>query len=186
VWIALAFPAWGVHLVSVLALVRSGVIDLHHGAGHWRRACRPYATSAGWGPAGGPPHLRPDDGEQRQDHHGAHQEGVQQDAQSDDDAQLGQHDRRQHASTQNTAARTTPALVMTAPVADTARTMPSRVPWVRASSRARHQEDGVVDAECDQEQEREQWRAVVQRREADQMHADPAAQAQRGQRQRAP
>ena len=28
-WIALVFPAW-VLLVSVLALVRSGVIDLHH------------------------------------------------------------------------------------------------------------------------------------------------------------
>ncbi len=33
-WIVLAFPAW-VFIVSVLALVRSGVIDLHHdGAGH--------------------------------------------------------------------------------------------------------------------------------------------------------
>ena len=40
-------------------------------------------------------------------------------------------------STQNTAANTMPALVITAPVADTARTMPTRVPCVRVSSRAR-------------------------------------------------
>jgi hypothetical protein len=40
-------------------------------------------------------------------------------------------------STQNTAASTTPALVITAPVADTARTMPSLVPCPGVSSRAR-------------------------------------------------
>ena len=40
-------------------------------------------------------------------------------------------------STANTAARTIPALVITAPVADTARTMPTRVPWPGVSSRAR-------------------------------------------------
>ena len=40
-------------------------------------------------------------------------------------------------STQNTAASTMPALVITAPVADTARTMPSRVPCSGVSSRAR-------------------------------------------------
>ena len=40
-------------------------------------------------------------------------------------------------STQNTAASTMPALVMTAPVADTARMIPCRVPCAGVSSRAR-------------------------------------------------
>lgn len=39
--------------------------------------------------------------------------------------------------TANTAARTMPALVITPPVAATARTMPSRVPCAWVSSRAR-------------------------------------------------
>ena len=40
-------------------------------------------------------------------------------------------------STQKTAAKTIPALVITPPVADTARIMPSRAPCCAASSRAR-------------------------------------------------
>ena len=40
-------------------------------------------------------------------------------------------------STQNTAANTMPALVITPPVADTARTIPSPVPCSAVSSRAR-------------------------------------------------
>ena len=35
-WIVLVFPAW-VLVVSLLALVRSGVIDLHHEDGEERR-----------------------------------------------------------------------------------------------------------------------------------------------------
>lgn len=41
------------------------------------------------------------------------------------------------ASTQNTAAKTIPALVITPPVAATASTMPCRVPCRAVSSRAR-------------------------------------------------
>jgi hypothetical protein len=41
-----------------------------------------------------PPDPRAYQGEQRRDHHGAHHEGVQQDAQADDDAQLGQRNQR--------------------------------------------------------------------------------------------
>ena len=40
-------------------------------------------------------------------------------------------------STENVPARMMPALVMTGPVADSARSTPSRVPCVRASSRTR-------------------------------------------------
>ena len=40
-------------------------------------------------------------------------------------------------STAKVPARITPALVMTGPVADSARSTPSRVPCVRASSRTR-------------------------------------------------
>ena len=40
-------------------------------------------------------------------------------------------------STEKVPARMTPALVMTGPVAASARSMPSRVPYVRASSRTR-------------------------------------------------
>ena len=39
--------------------------------------------------------------------------------------------------TANTAASRMPALVMTPPVADSARNMPAREPWTAASSRAR-------------------------------------------------
>ena len=40
-------------------------------------------------------------------------------------------------STENVPARIMPALVITGPVAASARSMPSRVPCLRASSRAR-------------------------------------------------
>ena len=40
-------------------------------------------------------------------------------------------------STENVPARMTPALVITGPVAASARSMPSRVPCARASSRTR-------------------------------------------------
>ncbi len=40
-------------------------------------------------------------------------------------------------STENVPARMTPALVITGPVAASARSMPSRVPHLRASSRTR-------------------------------------------------
>ena len=40
-------------------------------------------------------------------------------------------------STEKVPARMMPALVMTGPVAAIARSIPSRVPWVRASSRTR-------------------------------------------------
>ena len=40
-------------------------------------------------------------------------------------------------STEKVPARITPAVVITGPVAEIARSMPSRVPWVRASSRTR-------------------------------------------------
>ena len=45
-----------------------------------------------------------------------------------------------------------------------------------------HQEDRVVDAEGHQEQEREQRRGVVEGREAEHVHADPAAEPERGER----
>ena len=40
-------------------------------------------------------------------------------------------------NTEKVPARITPALVITGPVAVSARSVPSRVPWVRASSRTR-------------------------------------------------
>ena len=40
-------------------------------------------------------------------------------------------------STEKVPARMIPALVITGPVAASARSMPSRVPWCRASSRTR-------------------------------------------------
>ena len=40
-------------------------------------------------------------------------------------------------STENVPARMIPALVITGPVAASARSVPSRVPWSRASSRTR-------------------------------------------------
>ena len=71
-------------------------------------------------------------------------------------------------STQNTAASTMPALVMTAPVADTARTMPvSGAVLGCLFAGPGDQEDRVVDAERHEEQEREQRSCVVERGEAE-------------------
>ena len=59
--------------------------------------------------------------------------------------------------TENVAASTTPAEVMTPPVTVSPRRMPRRVPLSqRLLAHAGHQEDVVVDAERDEEHEREQ------------------------------
>ena len=71
--------------------------------------------------------------------------------------------------TAKTAASRMPALVMTPPVAVSARSMPSRVPCVaRLLAGPGDQEDVVVDAERDQEEEREQRHVDVDRVEAEQ------------------
>ena len=86
---------------------------------------------------GRPPDNRADQREQRRDDQRADNECVDQDTEADDQSHLPQHDQRQTPRTQNTAANTMPALVITPPVADTARTIPSPVPCSAVSSRAR-------------------------------------------------
>ena len=72
-------------------------------------------------------------------------------------------------STAKTAASTMPALVMTPPVAASARTTASRVGWPSSDvlAGAGDEEDAVVDAERHEEQEAQQRHALVQRREAE-------------------
>src|SRR5699024_2667407 len=59
-------------------------------------------------------------------------------------------------SAEKVAASTTPAPVMTPPVTERPMRMPGRVPRRNDSSRTGHQEDRVVDAEGDQEDERDE------------------------------
>ena len=67
--------------------------------------------------------------------------------------------------TENVPARMMPALVITGPVAASARSMPSRVPWcARLLAHAAHQEDRVVDPERHQEDERVDRQRVVHAR----------------------
>ena len=88
--------------------------------------------------------------------------------------------------TAKTAASRMPALVMTPPVAVSARSMPSRVPCsARLLAGPGDQEDVVVDAERDQEQERQQRHADVERLEAEQPGEQPPRDA-RGWRRRSP
>jgi hypothetical protein len=67
----------------------------------------------------------------------AHQEGVEQDAEGDDEAELGEEGEREDASTEKVPARTIPALVITAPVTASARRIPASEPCSIVSSRAR-------------------------------------------------
>ena len=84
------------------------------------------------------------------------------------------------ASAENVPASTMPADVITAPVTARPRSMPSRVPWrVRLLPHARHQEDVVVDAQRDEEDEREQRQRRVDAREAEDVSKKNDADAER-------
>ena len=90
-------------------------------------------------------------------------------------------------STTKVAASTSPAEVITPPVTASPRRMPSRVPCCeRLLPHPGHQEDVVVDAQRDQEHEREQRERRVGAGEVEHVVEDERADAQRGARTTAP
>ena len=81
---------------------------------------------------------RPMSNDERGDEDRAHDERVEQDAEGDDEADLGQQDERQHGERAERAGEhDARAEVITAPVTARPRSMPSRVPCCIASSRTR-------------------------------------------------
>jgi len=111
-------------------------------------------------------HDRPDD------------EGVQQDAQRDHEAEIEGEGHRQRHQHREGAARMTPGARMNRPVAAIALSNALAGSVLRDSSRtSRHQEDRVVDPQCHQEDEREGWdrrvEASIADDEADEEDRDP-------------
>ncbi len=140
------------------------------------RAC----SRAGAGPRRGrvglarpPEAVTEHDGDGRHEQ-GAHDERVEQDADADDDADLGEHDERQHAEhgkdrrEQDAGARDDASRRC-----EPAEHALSRSVAAGLLACSRDEEDVVVDAERHEEDEGEERRAVVESREAEHLREDP-------------
>ena len=115
-----------------------------------------------------PPDPRPDVEHQRGHEHGAHDERVEQHAERDDEADLGQEHERQHGEHANVPASTMPAEVITAAGhRQAAQHALARAVAQRLLAHARHQEDVVVDPQRHEEDEREQRQRRVDAGEAE-------------------
>ena len=113
--------------------------------------------------------------------HGPHQQGVEQDADADDHAELREHDQRQHAEHREDGREQDPGAGDDASGGREAAQHPFPAAVAeRLLAGPRHQEDVVVDAQRDEEHEREQDRVVVDALEAQQVGEDEPGQAEAG------